>query len=491
MITVMLQSTGRVLSVGHGLSAALRASPLVCALDTVMMVVEFICLLNVGCCVTTAARLVWYGRFEHGNSQSMLNLPPVSIRDDDQSHLVLNNSAVPVDAHLTAATASTSDPPENPEVPRVPAPPVDDNIPEDTRTSNDIDHQDTTASATGSEAVEDPSTPSTPSQGLQIASTNYLEGSSIDRNWKQSMFAFVIGTVPQALKVFTMRGTPVTQVLMSTYIIAFLVPELFRLRAGSAGEVDLRPMPIVVSTRKSTAEVAKFLCGFVAMAPIFPTNILFLYIAFVRDQINYWSAFGPFCILGMIAVLIQLSVWLSRSPPFTSPLARIAQLWAVDFDRKVLGTPMEVLILSAINPVRECEPLLDGLIFHFVLLIIALMFMPPLLIPLLMPPAHDSPDDRSPDHQLFSDLLAYATLVNLTIVIVVLAIPLMSLFFHGVLFLSLLSKFPRRLTDIKGSMGEFASGYLILSSLVTAFYMYSQLWTLDGTHKPAWADYLG
>ena len=452
----MMQSTGRVLGANHVFSAALRASPLVCALDTVMMIVEFVCLMNVGCPISTAARHVWYGRFERGITQSTLDLPLASIRDN-QSNSVLSNSGVP----------------------------VDDNIPEDTGMPNEISNHDTITPATGSRAVEVSSRPSTPILDLQMTNSNYLAGSSIDRNWRQSMFAFAIGVAPQALKVFAMRGTPLTQVLMSIYIIAFLVPELFRLIAGSAGEIDLRPMPIVVRTRRTIVEVANVLCGFVAMAPVFPANILLFYLhTSLASQVAMWFYLGPINVLHMFMSSVQLSMCISEAHSHTSPLTRVMQLWAVDFlafNRKLFCTPKQVVTLVVLNPLLDSEPFLTGLCLHLALLVIAHLVLPPLLLH-----GHISPDAQFPE-----TFMTYYFMSGMLLIFVVFAIPLMSLLLYGVLFVSLSSKIPRRLTGVKGSMGELLVGYVTLCSLFTAFYMYSQLWTSEGTYKPAWADYLG
>jgi len=479
MVTVMMQSTGRVLDANYVLSAALRASPVVCALDTAMMIAEFICLLHVGCSITTAARHVWYGRFEHGSTHSIFNLPLASIEDDKQSSSVLNNREVLANAHLVAAPAPTSNSPESVAVAQPATDSTDGNLPGGTETPNEISHQDATTVLTGRGTAEASSRPTTPSRDLEtMANSNYLAGSSIDHNWRQSMFAFTIGAAPQALKVFAMRGIPITQVVTSIYVIAFLVPEFFRLTAGSAGEVELRPMPTVVRTKERVDRVVGVLHRVATMISFLLLHAWF--IEFLHDHYSH-VAIQVFLLLVptwlMCQVLIRIWAWFSVAPALGPSFAFARQLWAAHFQvihHKVLQIIEEITV--------DGTYILPGFAMLWVLLSIVscTLIIGATSLPEVWSGSRSlqTVPTRSMQLTLFG-ISAYGTF------------PLISLLFYNVLFVGSLSKTPRRLTGIKGSKGELVAGYVTLSSLITAFYIYGHFWTSEGTYKPAWADYLG
>jgi hypothetical protein len=69
ILNVMLQNVGRVCGGHFKDSVALRSSPFVCIADTILMLVEFIWMLVVGCPVRVAIRHVWYDRFEKEKDQ--------------------------------------------------------------------------------------------------------------------------------------------------------------------------------------------------------------------------------------------------------------------------------------------------------------------------------------------------------------------------------------------------------------------------------------
>lgn len=58
----------------YTLSHALRASPFVCAFDTLAMIIEFVHLQVLGCSFGMAAKHVWYSRFTMEPGWSLLDL---------------------------------------------------------------------------------------------------------------------------------------------------------------------------------------------------------------------------------------------------------------------------------------------------------------------------------------------------------------------------------------------------------------------------------
>ena len=73
--------------------------------------------------------------------------------------------------------------------------------------------------------------------------------------WRLSMASFIVGALPQAIKVFCMRGVPLTQTLVAFLVVSFLVPEILRMVAGSAGAIELHPMPIVTKAKTTLVDL--------------------------------------------------------------------------------------------------------------------------------------------------------------------------------------------------------------------------------------------
>lgn len=67
-----------------------------------------------------------------------------------------------------------------------------------------------------------------PSSGTSVS----LPGSAIDHIWRISMVTFLLGAIPQAIKVFGMKNILVTQIYVGSLVAVFTVPEFFRLVAG-------------------------------------------------------------------------------------------------------------------------------------------------------------------------------------------------------------------------------------------------------------------
>jgi hypothetical protein len=71
-------------------------------------------------------------------------------------------------------------------------------------------------------------------------------------------------------------------------------------------------------------------------------------------------------------------------------------------------------------------------------------------------------------------------------------VPIAFRLIYRLLFLGSLSFPLRRVTGIEGTLIEFWSGYFLLGMLCTVLMFYTRLdWDSTGTHKPAWAEYLG
>ncbi len=155
-LNVLLQNAGSVCARSSSWRIPLRSSPLICAADTILCLLELLWIKTLGCSWSTAARHVWYGRFEEPRTWA---------------------------------------------------------------------------------------------------------GSGVDSNWRWSMIAFVLGALPQFIKVFVMQGVIATQIIAIAFFGAFLVPEILRITAGVAYHVALRPCRECSAQRPVSRRYRPFLCG--------------------------------------------------------------------------------------------------------------------------------------------------------------------------------------------------------------------------------------
>lgn len=131
-------------------------------------------------------------------------------------------------------------------------------------------------------------------------------GSTIDRTWRWTMVGFILGVLPQAIKIFGSQGIPYTQALVGIQLATFVVLELFRAMSGPACAIELHPMPSVVFWKRV------FVSG----------NIWEFYVAgSVTLQLNI-----SVLVIGWLAVQTgerrYFSVWLN--PTLVSPLITLA-----------------------------------------------------------------------------------------------------------------------------------------------------------------------
>ena len=306
MLMIMMQNTGRVCGAAYVYSAALRTSPLVCAIDLVMMLVEFVSLLAVKCSVIDATKHVWYGRFERDDLEELddlldqensipLNFPVRDWFETDGE--VTSNTTKPSDRQDPATSGINTEletlaiaelqpmskaagkaPIRSASLPLTLADDVQSTTALSHRVENFAEPGPSTltrsSNLAGSSARAEPPTHTNLSTNSASRSEQLCKhlsnghrfrgeyrlfenklhpGSSIDRTWRLSMGAFMLGAFPQIIKIFAMRGIPWTQALVFIYLAGFIIPEVFRVVAVATGEVELHPMPIVLHTRKRLA----------------------------------------------------------------------------------------------------------------------------------------------------------------------------------------------------------------------------------------------
>ncbi|KAH7400812.1 hypothetical protein DE146DRAFT_788327 [Phaeosphaeria sp. MPI-PUGE-AT-0046c] len=521
-LAVMLQNTGRVCGGHYRDSCALRSSPFVCIVDTFFMLVTFLALLVVGCSFRVAAMHVWYDRFEPERSdfkdtfgilysvftgarpkQSTTNLsisaddtrvtvlPPVAEVDQEEAYAPSDTVDIPLQLFFTSGNLPPPTAEEHDKGPEV-----------------DIGELQFTALAANgavSESIGDNNGNRDLEMGLDM--DGVLEddpllspaqrprthlGSGIDRAWRLNMAAFMLGVVPQTIKIFGMRGIPLTQTLVAFYMISFLVPELFRAVAGPAGAVDLYPMPIVSRVKKLihywqlVGLILASLFGW-----MFSHNYLLFYLSFNLREDHVWvwhkwpvvlalSAFLAFPINGIVTTLIQqllclLSECLSQITRFSdslrskvyNSLAKLAKLRAA-----------LIALVGARSPESG-----EGFFVLFAVCFPA-SFIATFFLERCLQEGWDAVDHSRRQRD---DLIVIMSSLWTEPALLLLSYDLFSIMFIGSL-----SKYPRRLFGLEGTFHEFATGSYVLFNFAFAIIGYAFCKDFAAnTFKPSWAEYLG
>ena len=295
MLAVLLQETGRVMEAPFWLSYAIRACPIVCVFDTFMMLLKFLVMLAVGCSPQTAARHVWYDRFdqdlddatteglvEHWSPffstasdttiEAVPSSNPHAYSDHDEDEYMCSGALpvgsiqehgsvdLPLVALRNSDGLSISRYSDTPIVPSIDVAEVAISVGEelerpDEETSTAVLDGAVNTSVEGDEIIADTTievTATSPLPNAFMVTPNYMvppPGSTLDRGWRVSMISFMLGAFPQAIKVFAMRGIVCTQVLVTIFLVAFIVPELLRSLAGPVGQSNLYPLPIISNAK--------------------------------------------------------------------------------------------------------------------------------------------------------------------------------------------------------------------------------------------------
>jgi hypothetical protein len=237
----MLQNTGRVYGAPYRDSYALRSSPFVCIIDTLLMLFKFVWMTAVGCSFRVAARHVWYDRFEEEGSQfrdTVRYLFPGYGDADESDGAGAGASAGDSSAQKDKAVETHIDTEKekqasgNPDTANHRASTCGRTRPDIENGSSDIGERSTSSSGNAS-------------------CSRHLPGSTVDGMWRLNIAGFILGVLPQVIKIFSMRGIPWTRMLVAFSISSFVVTETFRVIAGPAGAVNLHPMPVVVNVKKA------------------------------------------------------------------------------------------------------------------------------------------------------------------------------------------------------------------------------------------------
>ena len=503
-LAVMLQNTGSVLGTPYTCSSALRSSPFICIIDTFFMLVKFVWLLLVGCSFKVAAMHVWYDRFERDDIPSALMSINAENNTDDKEELYTCTGALPIGAlgddnqerHSTDIPLRTIPNSTTPQGPSLSSPVTGSRASrvshgEELYRDDEIDLGDLNfqAASIATSSIQ-PSTSGRENQNSanlqakddipEARPAEFLEGSAIDRMWRWSIASFLFGALPQAIKIFGMKGIPITQTWVAFLLVSFLVPEIFRSIAGTAGAVNLRPMPIVKNAKElltSLQEDSVYLCcGFSVPLAISVTTVPQLdnmhvgIVAFLCSFVlAFPTAFG----------IRHIGYRLSKYKFVTCLLSAITPPGNVSEKMKRLWSKFVILVSSllALDASLVEFHLLFAYVFAFCLIAwveLLMYFFPAELgrehVPIILRPL-----------MLIGYLLVPSTLGVL-----------LSFILFRILFVGSLSRYPCKLTGLEGSMEEFFLKDFVILNFVWEFTLYAYIVTgWEDTYKPGWADLLG
>jgi len=504
-LAVLLQETGKVVNAPYRISYALRASPIVCAIDTLLMLMKFLIILAVGCSPRMAVRHVWYDRFvedeDIGDGSWVVWVwrdfawkPNESSAAGSDSALVGaagNDGLVDVEVGLTCSGALPGHNNEETRLADVQQPTTisasETVVPTPIATRrNDLD-------AIGAELGRSISLPITRSEGsatvgLPEHSTTYMQalpGSAVDRSWRLSMVSFIFGALPQAVKVFAMKGIPVTQITVAFLVVSFITAEAFRSVAGPVGLSSLPPIPVGQRARRALSStyltLAALTTSFVHLTGYSSMMVLLSVPGPAGSIRNGVFAYGaPLC--------VQVASWVSNG--------------AVGLlERHVFPEALTAYLKS-----RSLRPSSYNF-FH------GMREKIPLLVPRLLMLGPCRAESRVPYMLVFPGFLAgiawvywrftsfihvwswntFSIFICPAFVITPLCVLTLAHALHYMIFASSFADHVRYVYGLQGTLDEFATGMFILVNTGLTLYGYSAAPGFDGksTFKPGWTETLG
>jgi hypothetical protein len=471
----MLQTTGKVCGGHYRDSHALRSSPFVCIIDTLMILLKFSWILYLGCSFKVAAQHVWYDRFEK------------------ESPLLKDTCQILVTKWVTNDQQDVST-----------------NVSPDTLEEGHNNQYDAPQDLNG--YTVSTATQTTENRGLEIEPRRHEpspeitekpephEGSDIDGMWRLSMASFIVGALPQAIKVFGMRGIPLTQTLVAFLLVSFIIPEVLRLVAGTAGTNDLHPMPTVMKAKTAFITIELYILWLCILFAC----IVFSYSVFV--PLFYASTAHstyPDLSLAVRAIVGVYTVTIGLTLPIGLVVSRVSyKSWAM---RKLVSfcttiTPrwfhelwmsLRSSFATRTSDLLAFSPPLSPLSFEFTIFFVLLNVLHLLYFDYVLP-GH-TPRFPEPKTLNLSPYLVYYSMAY--VVIGIPAFLLLPYLIYRLMFMGSLSRYPRKVFGMKGSVSEFSAGAFILFNVLSSLMGYSFLWyevgDVNDTYKPGWADALG
>ncbi|KAH7391044.1 hypothetical protein DE146DRAFT_791214 [Phaeosphaeria sp. MPI-PUGE-AT-0046c] len=513
-LAVMLQNAGRVCGARYCVSYALRVSPLICAVDTLLMIIKFGWMLFLRCSLRTAVRHVWYDRFVresqleadglmlhveegrdfarsyHENPPGAVVLPTfVGGRGGPDSSEGVGNGQMCVEPSIMSGALTTPmrvmAPIFTPSESRISTGDIADNAIEFTATPAGLDSDGSsiddpvilpggTNLLTGRDLEAGTSTAGAQHEPLTGACqySDFYPGSGIDRSWRLAMAGFLVGVLPQAIKIFGMRGIVLTQVIVGIQLSSFMVQEVFRMMAGTAGAAELHPMPSVVFAKQALEIVEQDASFFAAgCSTVFCVGLLFLWsMLYILDNLSF--PVRSLVLINLLLVGPLVAGALYRTWKYLLELSATRYLLKAIALPRCLETTRKKWIAKLLG-LFAIQPLPVDVIYGFFVSITLLES-----IAFMVAGGQES------------ELMH--VIAPVSVVIVVPALLLFSDILFQVLSMGSLSKHPCELFGLEGTLGEFLTFAFIGLHILGLLVLYDPLfYSPIGTYKPHWVDMLG
>ena len=316
-------------------------------------------------------------------------------------------------------------------------------------------------------------------------------GSVIDNMWRLNMVAFVLGALPQAVKIFGMKGVPGTQTLASIFLATFLVQEIMRVTAGKPHAIELSSTNITRNVAQRfvrferivaiTACVIQAACWVWAISNILPSHWFITISEWTKKRRLsvlcelIWIFLVVFSFVASHALAFFIFLYCTDRFPGLLRICEKALKALENFIDVIADLLSGVIAIERDNARKTCVILLGFLLFG-----VAWCYMFT-IVPMLMP---HNPSEVSVER--------IANVVKL----VVSAISLSSFAFishvlYRVFFMGKFSKRLRKLFGLGGSISEFLSLAFLILNFCALFIYYSSIYSSEDTYKPAWTDILG
>jgi hypothetical protein len=465
LVTIMMQISGKVCGAPLRYSVALRSSIVLCAIDTLLILVEFVWMLAVGCSIRVAARHVWYDRFaitkdDLDNRLALLDLfdirTPRSERGNTSGHIRSDQIEFLHSLLLRKTENVLADLPYSPPRPE---------------TENNLD------------ALSSLVLP------VSAPRKEWYPGSGIGRGWRLSMLAFAVGAFPQMVKVFGMKGIPLTQTMTSIIFASFLVSEMLRLIAGPAGKVELYPSTAVLKAKIHIDWLQRLLFRNLFRCQI-GFNLCMVTIPLLSTEF-FWASMTvvPVTLATVMTGRIFRTLRIAESNSASSItrgfeifLSKISDAYSI-----FLSILTKTFALNDIH-----EDLNSNSLVLFVLTETAILLF-------LDRTGYIEKGNTLLQNHYIKGGPMVASIICISSIGVISSflligpfIILMSHLIYRLLFIGSLSKYPRKLSGVDGSLSSFICMLFMFSnfySLCYAFHFYFD--SEHNTYKPDWAEYLG
>jgi len=312
-----------------------------------------------------------------------------------------------------------------------------------------------------------------------------LPGCAVDRSWRLSMVSFIFGALPQAVKVFAMKGIPVTQIVVAFLLSSFITAEVFRSVAGPIGLSDLYHPPGVLRCKRILSSTHLTHLAFIACYSylvLISCVMVFLVVPGPAGSIR--NGVFAYCFLPCFAV----ASWVSN---------RTVEL----LEYYVFSTAFSAFTKSCSLHVSRYK-LFDGLPGKLLLLVPTSLMLGPSRVEshavwLVVFPGFFAGIAWA--YWRFSSAIVpfgwgtVAIIMGPAFMITPAYLLITSHILYYVIFASSLADPIRYVCGVQGTLDEFGTGMFLLLNLGLTLFMYSVTSGFDDklTFKPGWTEMLG